>query len=87
MKNLLSWILSIITAIIIFGIAIIYLPMQTHTTEKVELTYIFVDEGGNKYDLFNDKIHGAADDWAFLFEEDDTGDNLERDNNIDITND
>jgi hypothetical protein len=51
MKNSLSWILSIITAMIIFGITIIYMPMETHTAEKIELTYIFVDDDGSEYTI------------------------------------
>ena len=69
-KKLLWWIFTFIMATIIFCIAIILIPMQTHTAEKIELTYIFVDDAWNEYDLFNDKIHWSADDRAFLFEED-----------------
>lgn len=37
--------------------------------KNIELTYVFVDEYGNEYDLF-EKWHGAATDWSFLFEDD-----------------
>jgi hypothetical protein len=57
------------------------IPMQTKVAEKIELTYIFVDENGNPHDIF-EPVHGAATDWSFLFEseENDTGVVLNEDN-------
>ncbi len=69
MKKLFWWILAMIIAAIIFCVAIILIPMQTKTVETVELTYIFMDDSGQERDIFWDKVHGAANDWAFLFEE------------------
>ncbi len=72
MKTLFWWILSLIVATIIFCVAIILIPMETsYTVEKVELTYIFVDDSGNEYNVFDNKVHWAADDWSFLFDEED----------------
>ena len=68
MKRLFGWILSLITASIIFVIAIILLPTKNMSIEKVEMTYIFVDENGTEYNIFEQK-HGAASDWAFLFDD------------------
>lgn len=66
MRKLFNWILSLIVASIIFVVSIILLPIKTVSVEKVELTYIFVDEDGKEYNIF-EKKHGAASDWAFLF--------------------
>lgn len=79
MKNLLSWILSTIVAVIVFGVAIILIPMETYTTEKVELTYIFVDDNGSEYEIMKNWVHWAADDWSFLFEEEE--EDITTDNN------
>lgn len=68
MKTLFWWIFTIIMAMVIFCVGIILIPMQTKVAEKVELTYIFVDENGFEYDIF-EPVHGAATDWSFLFEE------------------
>ncbi len=56
-------------AAIVFCVAIILIPMQTKTLETVELTYIFVDQDGNEYNILNNEWHWAADDWSFLFED------------------
>ena len=66
----LSLALSLIVAVIIFGTAIIFIPMETHTTEKMELTYIFMAENGESYEILKNWVHWAADDWSFLFQED-----------------
>ncbi|MCK9467112.1 MAG: hypothetical protein M0P94_02180 [Candidatus Absconditabacterales bacterium] len=68
MKTIFGWILSTIVAILVFCLGIILIPMQTKTIEKLELSYIFVDEYGNEYDIF-EPIHGAATDWSFLFDD------------------
>ena len=67
MKTILWWIFAIIMAAIVFCVGIILIPMQTKVAEKIELTYIFVDENGHEYDIF-EPVHGAATDWSFLFE-------------------
>ena len=36
---------------------------------NMELTYVFVDDYGNEYDVFAKDGHGSATDWSFLFEE------------------
>ena len=72
-KSLLSWILSLVVAVVIFCVAIMLIPMETQTTEKIELTYVFVDidNNGETYEIMKNWLaHGAADDWSFLFEED-----------------
>lgn len=69
MKTLFWWVLALITASIIFCTGIIIIPMQTKIAEKIELTYIFVDENWHEYDIF-EPIHWAATDWSFLFGED-----------------
>lgn len=75
MKNILQWIFALIVSAIIFVVAIVTIPIQQKSIETVELTYIFVDEYWNEYDIF-EKKHGSADDWSFLFEENiDTWDN------------
>jgi len=68
MKTIFWWILSTIVAILVFCLWIILIPMQTKTIEKLELSYIFVDEYWNEYDIF-EPIHGAATDWSFLFDD------------------
>lgn len=55
-------------SIVVFCVGIILIPMQTKIAEKIELTYIFVDENGYEYDIF-EPVHGAATDWSFLFGE------------------
>jgi hypothetical protein len=81
MKTIFGWIFAIIMATIIFCVWIMLIPMQTKVAEKIELTYIFVDENGNPHDIF-EPVHGAATDWSFLFEseENDTGVVLNEDN-------
>lgn len=68
MKTFFGWIFALIMAAIIFCVAIILIPMQTKTVETIELTYIFVDDEGNEYDILNESTHWAADDRSFLFE-------------------
>lgn len=82
MKTILWWIFATIMATIIFCVGIILIPMQTKVAEKIELTYIFVDENGNEYNIF-EPVHGAATDWSFLFEseENNTGVTLNVNNN------
>lgn len=70
MKTILWWILVTITAVVIFCVGIMLIPMQKKVVETVELTYIFVDEDGNEYDIF-EPVHGAATDRSFLFEDED----------------
>ncbi len=77
-KSLLSWILSLVVAAVIFCVAIILIPMQTHTIETIELTYVFVD-WDQEYDIFYE-WHGAADDWSFLFD-DSVNEKINEDNN------
>lgn len=68
MKTILEWIFVIVVAVVVFCLWVILIPMQTKVMEKVELTYIFVDEYWNEYDIF-EPVHGAATDWSFLFDE------------------
>jgi hypothetical protein len=60
--------------------------METHTTEKIELEYVFVDDNGNEYKILENGIHGAADDWAFLFETEDENEDLDEDKRIETEN-
>lgn len=69
MRAILSRICATIVAVLLFCLWVILIPMQTKIAEKVELTYIFVDEYWNEYDIF-EPIHGAATDWSFLFDDD-----------------
>lgn len=69
MKRLFWWIFAMIVAVTIFCVTIIVIPIQTKNIETSELTYIFIDDTGWERDIFNNETHGAADDWAFLFEE------------------
>jgi|GEM_PF-3515255 len=55
MKKFFGWIFVIIMAAIVFCVAIILIPMQTKTLETVELTYIFVDQDGNEYNILNNE--------------------------------
>jgi hypothetical protein len=55
MRRLFGWILSLIVASVIFVVAVIFFPIKTISAEKVELTYIFVDENGTEYNIFKDK--------------------------------
>ncbi len=73
MKTILWWICAIIAATVVFCVGIILIPMQTKIAEKTELTYIFVDENWNKYDIF-EPVHGSATDWSFLFQEENQDD-------------
>jgi len=66
LKRLLWFVLSIVVAVLLFFVLIMIIPIKTKTAEKVELTYIFIDDDGTEYDIF-DKAHGAAKDWSFLF--------------------
>jgi hypothetical protein len=75
-RNILSRILSVIVSIIIFVGALILMPTNTKQVNTVELTYIFVDENGNEYNVF-EKTHGAATDWSFLFENSDDSESTE----------
>jgi hypothetical protein len=36
--------------------------------EKQKMIYIFHDYAGNEY-IMNDTLHGAADSWDYLFED------------------
>lgn len=90
MKKIIWFLFTVILAIIIFCTAIILIPMQTKNTEKIELTYIFVDENWDEYDIF-EPIHWAATDRSFLFEEDnetETKDNngVDKNTNIEMPN-
>ncbi len=68
MKTFFGWIFAMIMAAVIFCVAIILIPMQTKTVETIELTYVFVDDNGNEHNVLGEWIHGAANDWSFLFE-------------------
>ena len=66
LKRLLWFILSIIVAVSLFFLLIMIIPIKTQTLEKVELTYIFIDDDWTEYDIF-EPVHWAAKDWSFLF--------------------
>lgn len=74
-RKILWWILSIIVAIGIFVFVLCLFPKKNKLvwmSPSVELTYIFVDEYGNEYDIFSNQWHWAATDWSFLFQDDDS---------------
>lgn len=74
-KNL--WrILSFITAVILFFLLLWLFSKKQNTLdiENMELTYVFVDENWNEYDLFANQGHWSATDWSFLFQDDDSED-------------
>ena len=68
MKTILKWISVIVVAVAFFCIGIIFIPMEKQIVWKMELTYIFVDQYWNEYDIFA-PVHGAATDWSFLFDD------------------
>ena len=70
-RKSLWWILSWIAAVVLFCIILALFPRNKVVQESVnmELTYVFVDEYGNEYDVFAKDGHGSATDWSFLFEE------------------
>lgn len=67
-KKIFWLILSIITALVIFFLWIVLIPMKTKTFNNIELTYIFIDDDWTEYNIFKPE-HWAAKDWSFLFED------------------
>jgi len=75
-RTILWWVFSTIVAVIIFIVALILVPIKTTlVVPTAEMSYIFVDENGNEYNVF-EKTHGAATDWSFLFENSDDSEAL-----------
>lgn len=70
-KDILGRILAWATAAVIFCLVIMFVPIKrvSDPIPNYELTYIFVDDDNNEYNIF-EKTHWAATDWSFLFDED-----------------
>lgn len=85
-RNILWRILSILTAVVLFVFIVWLFPKKNSQTDisNMELTYIFVDEYGNEYNIFSQQWHGSATDWSFLFE-DDWSDSTTNEQKTDIT--
>ncbi len=69
-KRLISWIIIFV----FISVLIIWLFSFQNDIQKlvfkqepVEMSFVFQDESLVEYELFNNQVHGAAEDWSFLF--------------------
>ena len=65
-RRLIGFILSVIVAVILFVLIISLFPSRKKSVDIVNMSYIFIDDDGTEYDIF-EPTHWSARDWSFLF--------------------
>ena len=65
-RRLIGFILSVIVAVILFILIISLFPSREKSVDIVNMSYIFIDDDGTEYDIF-EPTHWSARDWSFLF--------------------
>ena len=65
-RRLIGFILSVITAAILFILLVAFFPSKKKSVDIVNMSYIFVDDDWTEHNVF-EPIHWSAMDWSFLF--------------------